>query len=79
MNLILVIVLYLAVGMIFCRIAGKMGFSAPMGLTMLVPFLNIAVILLVAFSRWPIENECAWLRAELEAARANAARPLPPE
>jgi uncharacterized membrane protein YhaH (DUF805 family) len=37
------------------RIAEKAGYSGPLSLLMLIPFVNFVVLLIFAFSEWPIE------------------------
>ncbi len=39
------------------RIASKAGYNGALSLLMLVPFVNIVVLLVFAFSEWPIERE----------------------
>ena len=43
----------------WCKIFGKAGFSPWMGLLMLVPFVGLIMILVLAFSEWPIQRELA--------------------
>lgn len=46
---------------VYCwmRIVGKTGNSRWLGLVMLVPILNVAFIIWLAFSEWPIEQRRA--------------------
>ena len=44
----------LVAGLILGRIFSKAGYSGWLGLTMLVPFLNIIVICWFAFADWPV-------------------------
>ena len=50
---------------IYWRIAAKMGFNPALSLLMLVPIANLVIIIMVAFGRWPIEEERDALRAKL--------------
>jgi len=45
------------------KIATKAGYPGVMSLWLLVPFANFIVIILFAFSEWPIEREVKALRA----------------
>lgn len=47
---------------VYWKIFSKAGFNGAMSLLMLVPIANLVAILLLAFSRWPIEDELARLR-----------------
>jgi hypothetical protein len=40
----------------FCLIFKKAGYPFIMGITMLVPLLNIVMLFFLAFARWPIEE-----------------------
>ena len=66
----------------FYRLYQKAGFSGAIGLLMLVPVVNLAVALYLAFAEWPVLAELA--RVKLLAASAAApastdpARPAPP-
>ena len=55
--------LFVAVGVwINWRITQKAGFPGWYSLGLIVPFLNLILILLFAFSEWPIEREVKLLR-----------------
>jgi hypothetical protein len=45
------------------QIARKAGYKPAYSLLMFIPFVNFIVILMFAFSRWPIEEERDRLRA----------------
>jgi hypothetical protein len=55
---------------VYWKIFSKAGFNGAMSLLMLVPIANLVAILLLAFSRWPIEDELARLKG--------GGRPMPP-
>jgi len=38
------------------RIAAKAGYPGALSLLMLIPFANIVILLVFAFSKWPIEE-----------------------
>ncbi len=44
------------------RIAAKAGYAGALSLLMLIPVFNIVVLLIFAFSRWPIEEQLAAAR-----------------
>jgi hypothetical protein len=41
------------------RIAAKAGYSGGLSLLLLIPFVNVAALIIFAFSEWPIERELA--------------------
>jgi hypothetical protein len=45
------------------QIARKAGFKPAFSLLMLVPLVNFIIILMFAFTRWPVEDERDRLRA----------------
>lgn len=47
---------------VWWRIFAKAGYSGAMGLLMFVPIANVIVLLILAFGRWPIEDELDRLR-----------------
>jgi len=47
----------------WCFIFKRAGYSWALGLLTLVPIANIVVFFVLAFSRWPIQNEVDRLRA----------------
>ena len=49
-------------GLPFWKIFSKAGYPGIMGLTMLVPLLNIIMLLFLAFSEWPVLKELKALR-----------------
>ncbi len=48
---------------VWWRIFSLAGYSGALGLLMLVPVANLIVLLVLAFSTWPIEEELRRLRA----------------
>lgn len=50
---------------VWWRIFAKAGYSGAMGLLMFVPIANIIVLLILAFGRWPIEEELDRLRGRM--------------
>lgn len=44
------------------RIAAKAGYAGALSLLMLIPVFNIVVVLIFAFSKWPIEEQLAVAR-----------------
>jgi len=55
------------------RIAAKAGYPGALSLLMLIPLANVVVMLVFAFSKWPIEEE---LEAVYAARRPIAAPPM---
>jgi hypothetical protein len=46
----------------FWKIFSKAGYPGVLGLTMLVPLLNVIMVLFLAFSEWPVLKELQGLR-----------------
>lgn len=42
---------------VFCMIYSKAGYSWAMGLLMLIPIVNFIMMLILAFSEWPIQRQ----------------------
>lgn len=47
---------------IWCKIFAKAGYSWALGLLMLVPIANLVMMLVLAFSDWPIHKELRLLK-----------------
>ena len=47
---------------LYWRIVGKTGYPGALGLLMLVPLANIVLLVVLAFTEWPIEAELRRLR-----------------
>lgn len=62
-----VVGLVLALGS--CRIFAKAGYHGALGLLILVPGVNVAMFLWLAFARWPVRTELRALRRVQHAAR----------
>jgi hypothetical protein len=61
---ILVVLCGLVLGIVInWRIASKAGYDGALSLLMLIPLANVVVLLMFAFSDWPIERELSALRA----------------
>jgi hypothetical protein len=54
---------------VYWRILAKAGFNGALSLLMLIPLGGLVPILMLAFGRWPIEDQLAALRS---------GQPLPP-
>ena len=61
------LVIFIFAIIIWWRIFAKAGYSGALGLLMFVPFVNIIVLLVLAFARWPIQKEVALLRQQVAA------------
>ena len=59
---IFVLVVCVIAIIIYWRIAMKMGYPGWYSLGLLIPLLNLILIILVAFTEWPIERELKALR-----------------
>jgi hypothetical protein len=60
--IILVVVCLLVIWPLW-RICSKAGYSGWLSISLLVPFLNYAVVLYLAFAEWPIERELKQFKA----------------
>lgn len=49
--------------LIFWQIFAKAGYSGAWSLLMLVPLANVVALCILAFSRWPVQDELERLRA----------------
>ena len=57
------VIIILIIGIVInWRIASKAGYPGAYSLLMLIPFVNIVILLIFAFGRWPIEQQLAALR-----------------
>jgi hypothetical protein len=62
----IVVAVSLILGLIInWRIAVQAGYSGPMSLLMLLPLVNIIILLIFAFSEWPVQAELREARAQL--------------
>jgi len=65
----IVIVVAIIFGIIiYWRIATKAGYAGALSLLMFVPLVNLVIIILFAFTDWPIERELRALRGGSRAA-----------
>jgi hypothetical protein len=55
--------------LIWWRIFRRAGFHGAMGLLMLIPAVNLILLFVLAFGRWPMERELKSLRRVQRAAR----------
>ncbi len=61
----IIVIVALVLGIIInWRIASKAGYSGALSLLMLIPFVNIVIIFIFAFSKWPIEQQLEALRSK---------------
>ena len=61
-ELLIILLAGLAPLLAFWKIFSKAGYPGVMGLTMLVPLLNVVMVLFLAFSEWPVLKEVEALR-----------------
>lgn len=62
---VIIVIVALVLGIIInWRIASKAGYSGALSLLMLIPLVNIVIILIFAFSKWPIEQQLEALRSK---------------
>jgi hypothetical protein len=47
---------------VYWKIASKAGYNGAMSLLLFIPLVNLVIIAMFAFSRWPIEDELARAR-----------------
>jgi hypothetical protein len=63
-HLIIILVLALIFIIPYVKIIKKAGYSGWWILTMFVPLLNLIMIWVFAFARWPVEDRAAGIGAE---------------
>jgi len=68
--LFIIIIAVIAIIM-YWRIASKAGYPGAYSLLMLVPLVNLIIVILFAFTEWPIERE-------VKALRGGVGRPMTP-
>lgn len=68
--------IFIFVIVVYWRIVSKAGYSGAMSLLLFIPIANIIMIIIFAFSEWPIQKELNQLRAM--AARGSGAN-FPPQ
>lgn len=60
--LLVPIVLFALVIVAMWKILGKAGYAGPLALLAIVPVVNVVLLLVFAFSEWPIQREVRELR-----------------
>ena len=50
---------------VYWKIVSKTGYHGALSLLMLVPIANLILLIVLAFSEWPIQKELKQLRAQL--------------
>lgn len=67
--LLFVILIAVAINLVtiiaFCRIYSRAGYPWAMGLLMLIPVVNFIMMLILAFSEWPIQKQLKQLQQQL--------------
>ena len=65
--LLVLIALYVAfLVWVWVRIAGKAGYNRYLGLLLLIPLVNLVVVIIFAFSEWPVERRLRELEANMK-------------
>jgi hypothetical protein len=62
---------------VYWRIASKAGYNGALSLLMFVPLANFIVLIIFAFSEWPIEHELRLARAGVGATPPGWQPPMP--
>ena len=57
------------IGLVWWKIFAKAGYRGVVGLLMFVPFVNLILICMLAFGRWPIQRELEHARRMLPSER----------
>jgi hypothetical protein len=50
---------------VFCMIYSRAGYPWAMGFLMLIPVVNIIMMLILAFSEWPIQKQLKMLQQQM--------------
>lgn len=61
-GLVIWLVVIILTAVVFCKIFSKAGFHWALGLLMMIPIANLIMLLVLAFSTWPIQRELEMLR-----------------
>jgi len=61
-SILLFLVIFALAALFYWRVAAKAGYPGWYGLGAFVPLLNLLLMVLFAFSEWPIERELKLLR-----------------
>ena len=71
MPIVIILLLFSIIASIFAwsRIYYRMGWSPWMGFLMAIPVANIAMVIGIAFVRWPIEERMAAMEHDLKELR----------
>jgi hypothetical protein len=56
------LVISVLVAVVYCKIYAKAGYPWAMGLLMLIPIVNLVMLLVLAFSEWPIQKQVRQLQ-----------------
>lgn len=56
--------------LVFCKIFSKAGYSWALGLLMLLPFVDVIMVLFLAFADWPVCREIRSLKQQQEKFKA---------
>jgi len=59
-----VLIILALVVIVWWRIFAKTGYGGPFGLLMLIPLVNLVMMFVLAFAKWPIEKELEELRRQ---------------
>ena len=62
-SLIIVAVVLLLALLIWWRIFAKAGFAGALAFLMFIPIVNFIMLLILAFSEWPVQRELKALRS----------------
>jgi len=64
--LVFILALFVLMIAIWCQIFKKAGYHPAIGLLMLIPLVNIVMLFVLAFSRWPIYKKLSQLTQNKE-------------
>jgi uncharacterized membrane protein YhaH (DUF805 family) len=64
-GIVIGVVLLIFLFSIWWKIFKKAGYSGALGLLMFVPVINFIMLLILAFSRWPIQRQLEQLEQQL--------------
>jgi hypothetical protein len=60
--LFIYLVIAVLIAVVYCKIYSKAGYPWAMGLLMLIPIVNLVMMLILAFSEWPIQKQLRQLQ-----------------
>ena len=62
---VITIAVFVITAIVWCKIVHRTGYHWALGLLRFVPIANFIILLILAFSEWPVQKEVRRLREEI--------------